>query len=1040
MSRSEPRIFNIPASAPFLPTLVAALLEGRLLPGFPASGDPLALAEATLYLPTRRACRLARDVFLELIAGDAAILPRIVAFGGIDADEITFADAATGGLAADALNLPEALGGLKRRMLLTNLVLQWAATPGMRAGQGAPLVASSPAAAFALAGDLARLMDDMITRQVPWDRLDGLVPEHLDEYWQLTLKFLKIARDQWPSVLKVHGKIEPAERRDRLIAAEATRLAKTNSPVIAAGSTGSMPSTAALLATIAQLPQGAVVLPGLDTDLDEPSWQPIGGAAKSAETDALPPVYGHPQFALHGLLRRMGVTRAEVKSLRVPAEHSRERLLSEALRPAGSTHIWHSRLANVLPGPSDPALAGLAMIEAAGAEEEALAIAIALREAIDTPHKTAALVTPDRGLARRVLAALRRWNVPVDDTAGDALPDTPAGIFARLAAEAALGGTAPVALLALLKHPFCRLSAAMAAHGQAVAILEKAILRGPRPQPRSAGLAHALSALRHGRKDMHGSDPRKHISDQELDAADAFVHRLAAALAPLESIRPKPQSFVDLAARHQQVVEALSRDAVRDAVAYDGRDGKALADAFKEIAELTDSDIDIAPPDYSELFHAAINNEIYRPTVPSVRVRIFGPLEARLQNVDRMVIGGLVEGVWPPESRGDPWLSRPMRHDLGLDLPERRIGLSAHDFAQFLGSPEVILTRSAKLAGAPTVASRFLQRLAAVAGERWADVLNKGAKYVELARVLDRPTKFKQIDRPKPTPPREARPSGLSVTQIEHWLRDPYTIYARHILRLNPLDQIDTPPGAADRGTIIHEAIGDFTKKYATEWPADALGKLLHITKQRFAPYEDFPEARAFWWPRFERIARWFVSEFEPARRMKSAALIVEQDGYYDIALGERSFRLRTRADRIEVLPDGRYAILDYKTGAPPSDSQVKVGLSPQLTLEAAILRHGKFDGIPSGGSIAELAYVRLRGTEIAGEICPRLKDESPDSAADYALKRLTEIARKFENEEEPYRSLVHPMWSNRYGEYDHLARVQEWSLAGGTDEPEAGR
>src|SRR5918993_1857308 len=554
MPRSTPHVFNIPASAPFLPTLITALLEGRLIPGFPTQGDPLALVDATLYLPTRRACRLARDVFLDVVKTNAAILPRIVPLGDIDEDELAFADAASGDLAAEALELPEALGGLKRRMLLTHLVLQWAAAPGMRGEQGARLVASSPAAAFALADDLARLMDDMTTRQVPWERLDGLVPDNVDQYWQLTLDFLKIAREQWPNLLQVHGAIEPAERRDRLIAAEAARLAQSNRPVIAAGSTGSMPSTAALLATMARLPQGAVVLPGLDTDLDEPSWKTIGGEPNPDQEVASEPVYGHPQYALHGLLRRLGITRADVSPLAIPAKFGRETLVSEALRPAATTEFWQTRLApQSFSDHADAALAGVAMIEAASAEEEALAIAIALREALDTPGKTAALVTPDHGLARRVLAALRRWNVAVDDTAGDKLADTPAGVFARLAAETVLGGLAPVTLLALLKHPLCRLSVAIAAHTQAVAILEKAILRGPRPRPGTAGLAQALTTLRHGRKDLHGSDPRKHISDQELDAADAFVTRLAAALAPLENIGSNPQSFVALTRRHQEV-------------------------------------------------------------------------------------------------------------------------------------------------------------------------------------------------------------------------------------------------------------------------------------------------------------------------------------------------------------------------------------------------------------------------------------------------------------------------------------------------------
>jgi ATP-dependent helicase/nuclease subunit B len=1040
MAHPEPRVFNIPASAPFLRTLIAALVEGRLIPGFPASGNPLALAEATLYLPTRRACRLARDVFLDVIEGEAAILPRIVALGDIDQDEIAFADAATGESAAAALDLPEALDGLKRRMLLTKLVLDWAAKPAMHGDAGAPLVASSPAAAFALADDLARLMDDMTTRQVPWERLDGLVPDNLDRYWQMTLQFLKIACDAWPTVLALHEKIEPAAQRDLLIAAETARLAKSTGPVIAAGSTGSMPSTAALLATIAQLPHGAVVLPGLDTHLDETSWKTIGTTPTSADTVAPAPIYGHPQFAMHGLLRRIGITREDVKSLAEPAEFGREKLLSEALRPAGTTEIWHSRLGSGTAAGSETELAGISVIEAGSAEEEALAIAVVLREAAETPGKTAALVTPDRGLARRVLAALRRWSVEVEDTAGDTLANTPAGIFARLAAEAALGGLAPVTLLALLKHPLCRLSRSIAAHTHAVAILEKAVLRGPRPQSRTSGLAHSLTALRHGRKDLHGSDPGKHISDPDLDLADALVARLAAALRPLEEFHPKQHSFVDLAARHAAVVEALSEDSAGQISVYTGSEGKALARAFDSIAELVDSDINIAPSDYAELFHAAINNAIYRPPVPGVRVRILGPLEARLQSVDRMVIGGLVESVWPPESRSDPWLSRPMRHELGLDLPERRIGLSAHDFAQLFGAPEVILSRAAKLGGAPTVPSRFLQRLAAVAGKHWGAVLHRGSCYLDIVRLLDRPSEFRKIERPRPKPPREARPTSLSVTQIEHWLRDPYTIYAKHILKLNSLQQVDTPPGAADRGTIIHDAIGDFTKQYAEQWPDDPLRELLEFGKRKFAPYQEFPEARAFWWPRFERIARWFVTEFEPGRQQKRSTLLIERRGRLEIPIGERTFQLRTRADRIELLPDGRYAILDFKTGAPPTDSQVNVGLAPQLTLEAAILRHGEFEGIKSGGSIAELAYVHLRGTEAAGEVCPRLKDESPDKYADEALRRLTEIVRRFEDESEPYRSLVHPMWANRYGEYDHLARVQEWALAGGGDEPENGR
>src|SRR5215472_3715924 len=310
-SSRSPRVFTVPASVPFLPTLVAALLDGRLVPGFSPAADPLALTAATLYLPTRRACRLARDVFLDVLGTEAALLPCIVPIGDIDEDEIAFAQAATGAAAADALALPPALGGLPRRLLLARLVLAWAKRLKPAPGDQ-PLVIATPAAALALADDLARLMDDLAMREVDWNRLDGLVPDHVDRYWQLTLQFLAIAREEWPKILAERRAIEPAERRDRLINAEAERLKGAHhGPVIAAGSTGSMPATAKLIATIARLPHGAVVLPGLDTHLDDEAWEAI-----AASDDEQWPAFGHPQFAMQALLARIGIARSDVVTLR----------------------------------------------------------------------------------------------------------------------------------------------------------------------------------------------------------------------------------------------------------------------------------------------------------------------------------------------------------------------------------------------------------------------------------------------------------------------------------------------------------------------------------------------------------------------------------------------------------------------------------------------------------------------------------------------------------------------------------------------------
>ena len=1043
MAIPAPRVFTIPASTPFVPTLIDALLDGRLVPGFPLGPDPLALAGATLYLPTRRACRLARDRFLDVTRTSAAILPRIVPIGDPDEDEIAFAQAASP--AAVALDLPPALDGLERRLLLAQLVLKWTARITPDASGEAPLVADTPAAALALADDLARLMDDMTTRAVSWDRLDELVPDDLDRYWALTLDFLKIAREQWPNMLAARGAIEPAARRDALITAEAERLAaKTDGPVIVAGSTGSMPATAALIATVSKLDHGAVVLPGLDTDLDPESWELIAGGRDSDGRETVPPAIGHPQFALQALLQRIGITRDEVR--RLGTNGAREHYVSEALRPAGATDRWHHLRTPAFDTEVERALKDVAVIEAPNSEEEALAIAIALRETAEAAGKTAALVTPDRALARRVLAALARWNVAVDDSGGDLLSDTPAGRFARLAAEAALGGLEPVTLLALLKHPSLRLGAAADAHAHAIATLERAVLRGPRPRPKSAGLADALVDFRtelgkfrrKERCDLHPSDPRIALSDGELQAAADLVAKLTAALAPLENLSGGEHTLNVVVAHHQEVVSQLVSEGTATPPFSTSADGKALLEMFDDIAAPRPAGgLRFALGDYPDLFRGLSDRTVRRPGGPDARVRIYGPLEARLQDVGRVVLGGLVEGVWPPETRSDPWLSRPMRHTLGLDLPERRISLSAHDFAQILGAPEVILTRAAKSGGAPTVASRFMQRLAAVAGTQWKTACAHGERYLALARLLDASAEPPQpAKRPEPTPPVAARPTRLSVTEIEHWLRDPYTIYAKHILRLTPLDAVDTAPGAGDRGTVIHGAIGEFTQQFAEKLPPDPLTELLTLGRKHFAALESYPEAQAFWWPRFTRIARWFAN-WEAERRGALTAIHAETRGEIEIPLGARSLRLSARADRFERLVDGRYAILDYKTGTAPTAPQVASGLAPQLTLEGAILRAGKFPGIAADASIAALIYVSIKGGVPAGENkLITWKTSTPDIEADRALAALTNVAKRFEEETTPYRSRERPMWQRRaYGAYDHLARVKEWTLFGEADD-----
>ena len=631
--------------------------------------------------------------------------------------------------------------------------------------------------------------------------------------------------------------------------------------------------------------------------------------------------------------------------------------------------------------------------------KKSLAIAVALREAVHD-GKTAALVTPDRALGRRVLAALGRWNIAAEDSGGDALAETPAGIFARLAAEAALGGLAPVTLLALLKHPLLRLG--MSGTRDAVATLERAILRGPRPRAGSTARAGADASAR--AENISRDAKIRSASLRSAHALDRCRTRRrcrsrAAArrrrLAPLESLGRAT-------AAAQRPRRAPSRRAGRTVGGKaktkshsPGRDGTKLADALDELAaskaaaglsvDAVRLSSNCLPPRLPAASCAV-------PPQPGLRVRILGPLEARLTESDRVVLGGLVEGTWPPESRTDAWLSRPMRLELGLDLPERRIGLSAHDFAQLLGAREVILTHAAKIAGAPTVPSRFIQRLAAVAGERWQDGARHAATIISPGRASSTgPKRVTPEPQPAPKPPRAARPTSLSVTEIEHWLRDPYTIYAKHILRLTPLDPVDAEPGAAERGTVIHDAIGEFTQRFADKLPADPAGELHRARTAAFC------RARGL-----SRGARLLVAALRAhralvralgnrARRAGIAAIAAEIRGEIDIPLDDGAFKLRGIADRIERDADGRYVILDYKTGAARTEKQVRTGLAPQLTLEAAMLRQGGFKDIAAGASVAELGYVLLKGGEPPGEPKPiEFKEGTPDSHADRALEKLT--------------------------------------------------
>ena len=967
----RPTVYNIPAGVAFVDALARGLLARH-------GADPLQLSRVTVLLPTRRAARALSEAFLRIGDGRPMLLPAMQPIGDVEEDLV---DAGAAGGDTD-LTLPPAIGGLRRQLLLTELIRQ--------------LRDVDAAQAALLAAELARLLDQMQTQGLPLEALADLAPAEFAAHWQITLDFLQVLAEPWRGLLAAEGCLDPAARRDRAIRARAAawQAAPPTAPVIAAGSTGSIPATAELIGVVARLPAGAVVLPGLDQALDDDAWRRF---------DA-----GHPQFGLKELLIGMGVDRRDVRPWSDDDGNAgRRRLLSEATRPAETTEQWR----DLPPLPADT-LDGLRRIDCADSQAEAGVIALVMRRVLETPAATAALITQDRDLARRVTAELLRWGVAVDDSAGQPLKATPAGTLLRLAAELIGERAAPVPLLAALKHPLATAGHAAATRHALVRELEVKVLRGPRPAPGVAGLRQAVVEAACG------------------DALTAFVDALAAAAQDVEALFAAiDASLPELIAAHIAFAEWLSADETGRPTLWDGDAGEAAA-AF--VSELHAASEGLRPIDggiYPALFGTLIEGRVLRPRYGAhPRLSIWGPLEARLQRADLLILGGLNEGSWPPDAPADAWLSRPMRQILGLPSPERRIGLSAHDFVQAAAAPEVLLTRADRVEGTPTVPSRWLLRLdnvMAAAGLVWDEAA--AADLTAWQARLDVPARIETPAPPAPRPPPAARPRRLSVTRIEVWMRDPYAIYARYIMGLKPLEPLDADPGAADRGTAVHHALDAFVRRYPDDLPDDALPLLLAAGREAFGPMLNRPGVRAFWWPRFERIARWFLA-LERSRRPDIRPVATEVVGKLVLAGPGGDFLLTATADRVDRLPDGGLQIIDYKTGGLPTRRELESGGAPQLPLEAAIALAGGFEGLP-GADIGGLSFWRLTGGSTPGEVKP-VKMDAAEAAA-RARAGLEALIAAFDDPATPYRARPRPDMALRFGDYDHLARLGEWSAAG---------
>lgn len=1023
---ARPNLFNIPAGVPFLDVLAESILNGTLPCPGGAAPSTLELIDLTLYLPNRRACRAMRGAFLKASGNAAMLLPRIRPLGFADEEALLIGANVEEG----DERLPEiaaAVAPLERRMALASLILKWLQQLD-RLDRDARFLAATPATALGLADELINLLDEAQSEQIDLQKLQNAAPERFASHWQLTLDFLKIAANHWPHYLKAAGVLDPIARRNAMMSAVEERLKSgPHPPVIIAGSTGSIPATASLMKTVLAMPNGAVVLPGLDAELEEESWQ------------HLPPE--HPQFGLRQLLGSLGCSRSDVKSLPCSAPPAwamtRQAILREALRPP-QTAGQLSGHAGIPARAVKDALKTVSLIEAATPHEEAWAVALILRSVAENPDKTASLVTPDRQLARRVAALLKRWKIDIVDSGGEPLNRTMPGVFMSLILEALQREGGAMATLALLKHPLCRLGLAEGEARKRAEILDIAVFRSAQDTS-IANLPKALKKAKNPPPFASYAHPAvQRLTLEEWRESEELAARLSHAFAPLLKLwrGGKPRRLADFAAAHQQTASALAADAVAsDAALWADAAGEMMRAVMAELQSLELDGPPLGPEDYPSVYRTLTSREIVRPPAATERLAIWGPLEARLQKRDVLILSGLNETTWPQSADPGPWLNRAMRASLGFQPVERRIGQAAHDFCQAFGASQLYLTRAEKVDGTPAVKCRWLMRLEALLeGMGMKEALSPDTPWLTWARRLHEPERRESITRPRPRPPLVARPRRLSVSAISTFITNPYAIYARHILRLEPVAPITSGTDARGRGQIIHAALAEFSNRFPDELPEDIGTAFLQTAADIMAAADGHVAMRAFWQPRLERFARWFA-ETEPARREGIARILSELKGEVTFEAPAGPFTLTARADRIDIGHDGSLAIYDYKTGSIPSKSELAAGRAPQLPLESFIALEGGFQGL-AAANVTKLVFISAKGGEPPGVEFPVEADMAKmlTEETSAGLKRL--IAR-FDRETTPYTAVRRPAFAHlyRYDEYEHLARVREWASAEGEAE-----
>lgn len=965
----QTNLYNIPASCSFTDTLAQRFSELY-------TADQAGLSKVVFLVPNRRTAISLKEAFIRHNGLKPAVLPRILPVGDLDDEDIFLQPGEAESLLKE---LPPAIDPFERLFLFARLIAAKPRDYGL-----APMTLGQ---AFSLAQDLSKLLDAVYNEKLSLADLNNLVPEQYAAHWQETLKFLRIIMAYWPQILKERGVIDLAERKNILLDLQSERL-KHHPPadkIVAAGVTGAFPGLKKLLAAVCALPQGELYFYNLDRLLDDEAWKAVDE--------------NHSQYEHKQLLEYLQKTRDDVKDCALPHNSGREKLASEMMRPAPDTWRWRDLNGTELP---PCAVEGLRIINCDDSRQEALTAALILRQTLNVPEKTAALVTSDRALARRTASELERWGIKIDDSAGRPLHLTPVGIFLRLIAFVPEKSMAESAVLSLLKNPLTHLNEETPALRQKVRQWEK-LRRMPR------------------------FDEQERLIPEQLQQ---IIRQFQETIRPLVEIYDQTSvSFKIMLETHVRVAEALSGAQNL----WRGEDGRQAATLISKVLPYADIIGDIEPTQYLNFLTTLLATQQVRSNYAShPRIKILGPIEARYNSFDTVIIGGVNEGVWPAAASGDPWLSRPMKKEFGMPLPERAVGVAAADFSQLLCVPEVYLTRAARSGGTPMNKSRWLLRLETVltaAGYPLEKFYTSPFGFI--CKSVDSSDKTVRINPPSPKPPLSARPRRLSASAIEKLMRDPYEIFAAKILNIKPLHELDIDLLPSDYGNLVHKILEKFCLQYPDTMPQNALDILLQLGGDEFARKQIPAETRAFWWPKFAASAAWFV-QTENIYRQDIAKVYGEVRGSYEFESAGGKFILEARADRIDRTKDGKINIIDYKTGHIRSNKEMECGYAPQLPLEGLIAAKGCFTTTNNNeqigqADVGELIYRQL------GEKSQTYNKDTHQLIED-TEERLKKLITVFDFEDTPYTARPNPKHLPEYADYEHLARIKEWADEGSDD------